>query len=635
MTTAIVVGIATLAGLIVLTFGRRSRVGDTIGLLGLIAVTLVASTIGRDSLILGTDAIVGTGYLRLFLVLGGSASIILVLIGLVVGSPTSVAGVALLTLAGGALALSVTDPVVAVLASTAAAVAAAVIAADRRSGPRITVAARALRATVVAGLLAFGGIVWLATSIVDPAIAGTDGIDGAGAPAAGGDAIGGFGTVAFGPGLIGLAYLAVTLGMAIRLGAIPFHGWAARIAEATPPAGMPATLALGPAALAVVVIAWLDGSVGTLGEPLILERGLILVLGALSLIFGAVAAWLHDDVEHVVAYSLVQDAGVILLAAAALDPASWAPVRMWILSLIVVKSALAAWAAATRHAFGTRRIPELGGWARRSPLLAIAFLIVLVAIVGLPGLAAYDARAELIAIVVDGPFAAVLLLAALAPLGYLGRILAIGFGPPSAIVRDAPTSRLSWPRGAAVEAAARDASEEAAASDGGPAGAAGPSAPARLSAARSIAVQLGALRPLGSQLLGAWRANRTPVAAALVIVLASLGLLTSAGGFGATRAAAESAPIGGSVANPDLEGPGQPGGEPDVSAAPSIDPPTGSPLASDDASEPAVTPPTDAAPGSGGSPGSSPGASPGSDPSAAPPGASPPPSFEPVPTASG
>ena len=631
MTTAIVVGLATLAGLIVLTFGRRSRLGDAVGLAGLIAVTLVAATIGRDSLVLGTDAIVGTGYLRLFLVLGGSASIILVMIGLVVGSPTSVAGVALLTLAGGAMALSVTDPVVAVLASTAAAVAAAVIAADRRSGPRITVAARALRATVVAGLLAFGGIVWLATSIVDPAIPGSDGIDGAGVPATG--AIGGFGAVTFGPGLIGLAYLAVTLGMAIRLGAIPFHGWAARIAEATPPAGMPATLALGPAALAVVVIAWLDGSVGTLGEPLVLERGLILVLGALSLVFGAVAAWLHDDLEHVVAYSLVQDAGVILLAAAALDPASWAPVRMWILSMIVVKSALAAWAAATRHAFGTRRIPELGGWARRSPLLAIAFLIVLVAIVGLPGLAAYDARAELIAIVVDGPFAAVLLLAALAPLGYLGRILAVGFGPPSGIVRDAPTSRLSWPREAALDVAAQKPAEQAV-REGGPAGG---SAPATLRAARRIGLRLVTVRRLGSSLLGAWRANRAPVAATLVIVLAGLGFLTSAGGFGATRAAAESAPIGGSVDNSDLQGPGQPGGEPDASDAPSGDTPTGSPVASEDASEPLATAPTDAAPGSGGTPGSSPGGSPEPepDPSAAPPGASPPPSFEPVPTASG
>lgn len=604
MNAAIVIAIATLAGIIVLALGRRSRIGDVVGLGGLVTATLVATTIGQAPLVIGTDAIVETHYLRLFLVLGGTASTVLVLIGLLVGSPSTIAGVALLALAGAGMALAATDPVVAVLASTASAVAAAVVVADRRSGPRITVAARAFRATVVAGLLAFGGIVWLATAQGDPTIPGSLG--------GGVEPTGSAARIAIGPGIVGLAYLAVTLGMAVRLGAIPFHGWAARIAEATPPAGLPATLAIGPAALAVVVIAWLDGSVGTLGEPLQIERWLILVLGALSLIFGAVGAWLHDDVEHVVAYSLVQDAGVILLAAAALDPASWAPVRLWILSMIVVKSALAAWAAATRHAFGTRRVPELGGWARRSPLLAISFIVILVAIVGLPGLAAFDARAKLISIVVDGPFAAALLLAALAPLGYLGRILAIGLGPPSHLVREAPTARPSWPRPDAAE----NSTDEP----------------------RSGSSRRTALLALAAGITAAWRANRAPLAAALVLSLAALGFLTSAGGFGAMRAASESAPTGASTETIDLDGPGEPDAEPSATGDASSEPPSGSPAASGNAASDSPLgsePPSSETGPATSAPAASAGTSAAPVPSAAPPGASPPPSFEPVPTASG
>lgn len=581
MTTSILIGIATLAGILILALGRRSRIGAVLGIVGLIATTALAATIqASDVLILGDVAIAGSQYVRLFLVLGGTAATILALIGLVVGSPSSIAGVALLTLAGAALALAVTDPTIAVLASTAAMVAAAVVVADRRSGPRITVAARALRSTVVGGLLAVGGMIWLATASRVAPVPGVEPVDGLGAAGL---------SEAFGPGLIGLAYLAVAIALAIRLGAIPFHGWAARIAEATPPAGLPATLALGPAAFAIVVIAWLDGSVGTLGEPLIIERWVVLGIAAASLVFGAVAAWLHDDIEHVVAYSLVQDAGVILLAVAALDPAAWASVRLWILSVIVVKSALAAWAAATRHAFGTRRVPELGGWARRSPVLAAAFVVVLVAIVGLPGLAAFEARADLIDLVAGGPFAALLVLGALAPIGYLGRILALGFGAPSPFVTAAAGPIPIWPR-------RDDAKDEP------------PSTPAPSSTASADPVAIARALP------AAWRANRAPIAAALVLIVSGLAMATSAGSFGAISAAAEPAPGAGPIGP---EGPG----EPDASLPPAESPKTS--LSPANGSEPPATP-TTTEPASDGPP--------QPEPSAAEPGASPPVSFEPVPT---
>ena len=46
----------------------------------------------------------------------------------------------------------------------------------------------------------------------------------------------------------------------------------------------------------------------------------------------------------------------------------------WILVFVTVRSAFAAWAVAIRGAFRTRRISELGGWAIRAPLLAIALV---------------------------------------------------------------------------------------------------------------------------------------------------------------------------------------------------------------------------------------------------------------------
>ena len=176
------------------------------------------------------------------------------------------------------------------------------------------------------------------------------------------------------PTVFGLAYLAVALAAAIRFGAIPFHRWAARLADSAPEIALPLLLAWAPAGFAVVALAWADRSIAPLLLPLQVERATVLAVGVASIVLGAAAAWLQDDLEHVVGYSIVQDAGFVILGLAILDPVAWQPTRTWILVFVVAKTAFAAWAIAVRTRFGTRRIPDLGGWARRSPGLAVGLV---------------------------------------------------------------------------------------------------------------------------------------------------------------------------------------------------------------------------------------------------------------------
>jgi hypothetical protein len=49
---------------------------------------------------------------------------------------------------------------------------------------------------------------------------------------------------------------------------------------------------------------------------------------------------------------------------------------------------------------------------------------------GLPGLAAFEARRSLVSLALDGPLATVVLVGTLAPLAYYGRLLAIGLQRP-------------------------------------------------------------------------------------------------------------------------------------------------------------------------------------------------------------
>ena len=117
-----------------------------------------------------------------------------------------------------------------------------------------------------------------------------------------------------------------------------------------------------------------------------------------------------------------------------LGPDAWAPARTWILAFVVARSAFAAWVAGIRAGFWTGRVGDLRGWALRSPILTVAFGLVVVASVGFPGLAAFDARTAIVEGALPSPFSIVALLATLAPIGYYGRLLVIGLSRPDRIL---------------------------------------------------------------------------------------------------------------------------------------------------------------------------------------------------------
>ena len=122
---------------------------------------------------------------------------------------------------------------------------------------------------------------------------------------------------------------------------------------------------------------------------------------------------------------------MVLLAIAALDPAAWAPARIWILAYVVTRSAFAAWAASMRATFVTGRIPEMRGWALRAPVLAVAFGVIVVA-GHRPARASRRSRPAGHSSTSRSAVRSQVLvfLGTFAPLAYYGRLLAIGLVRP-------------------------------------------------------------------------------------------------------------------------------------------------------------------------------------------------------------
>jgi len=419
---------------------RLYRLSIVIGLVGLVAGMIVAlfwDTTAVEQI--GLEMVGGDPFLRLFLMYGLLAAFLLTLLGATlsargqastatgpaVGPGPGLRGVielpatSLVVFGFAAIALSAASPMAALLAAVAAGFATLTgFGLGRASAPLPRIAVAALRNLTVAAAIGIAGIAAL--------VATSDPLQGD-------------------PTAVGLAFLAVGAAVLIRLGGIPFH----RLVVAPTVNGAslttPLMVAWGPIVLVIVAMAVLGSVLPALELPLSVERSAIVALAALSILLAAAVAAVQEDVHHAVAYSVVAQGGFALLAVAAFDPPPWEAARLWLLVFGLTSTSLVAWAVGLHAAFGSARLRDLSGWARRSPVLGIALGVIAVATLGLPGLAVFDARRELISAAVSGQIGGALVVGSyLAVVAYV-RLLWIGLGPSSDAVVAARDWRIQRP----------------------------------------------------------------------------------------------------------------------------------------------------------------------------------------------
>lgn len=534
--------------------GRGARAGVAAGVLALLVITVDAFILrparltdtGQPVTGLFDAHLVTTDFLRLVVGLWGLESLVLVFMAWLLGGLARLRGLLPATLAaitGGTVAMASADLGVGASAAAATGLAALIVILAVEGPAAVAAAARELRVTLVAGavLLAVIAVVPIAArlALIASGIGSDVATDAASSVA--------------GPAM-GLITVALGLAVAGRWGMLPFHVRVSRLTDLVPPETLPLLLAWIVVPLTVVAFAAVDRLIAPLALPLTGERTVLVLLAVVTLAGASLAAWLHDDIRRVTGYLVVADSGLLLLAIAAMDPAAWGPGRAWVVVLAASKSALAAWAAVTEDRFETRSVPDLRGWARRSPLLAVALAITALATFGLPGWVAFDSRSSLATLVADEPWSGLLLLAGFLTLPTYLRLLTVGAGRVTSRVDRTAPERMGRRRRQAeslpVELEGSEIGAEATrgATTGqgtavapGVAAAGAPAAAVSATATATVAAERAALA--GRRLAAALRRNRTELLSGAVLALAILGALTSWGAMGIADAAAEPAPI--------------------------------------------------------------------------------------------
>ena len=193
------------------------------------------------------------------------------------------------------------------------------------------------------------------------------------------------------------AFVLVVIGCGSKAGMVPLHVWLPR---AHPEAPGPVSALMSAAMVSLGIYGIVRVADGLLGGGPAWWWLLVMVLGALSALFGSLHSATSTDLKRLLAYSTTDNVGLMLLGVgasglfAATGHPSLALVALVAALLHVVfhavfKGSLFLSASSIQQATGTTDLDRLGGLLRRMPLTGSLFLVGGMAIAALPPLCGF------------------------------------------------------------------------------------------------------------------------------------------------------------------------------------------------------------------------------------------------------
>ena len=190
----------------------------------------------------------------------------------------------------------------------------------------------------------------------------------------------------------------VVAGLGFKLAAVPFHYWAPDVYQGAPATSVALVSAASKAVGMVVLVRFLmigfyaaSGSAAW-GGMVAGWSVWIGVLAAVSMIFGNVLALAQTSVRRLLAYSAVANTGYLLVGVSANGKAAAGAALFYVVIYgLATLGALAVTAAVERDR-GNDKSASFAGLVQREPLQAMALLVFLASLAGIPPLAGFAGK---------------------------------------------------------------------------------------------------------------------------------------------------------------------------------------------------------------------------------------------------
>jgi len=189
------------------------------------------------------------------------------------------------------------------------------------------------------------------------------------------------------PAVTRLAAGLLLLGYGAKAGLVPFHTW---LADAHSQAPAPVSALMSGVLLSVAFSVLLRvKSVIDLAVGIELMRTGLIVIGLLTLLIAASLLVVQTDFKRMLAYSSMENMGLVAVAAAAGTKLAIAALLLHVLAHGIGKTLVFLGSGQIQAAHDSTRISDVTGVLARSPMIGVTFLVGLAVLLGLPPFAMF------------------------------------------------------------------------------------------------------------------------------------------------------------------------------------------------------------------------------------------------------
>lgn len=175
-------------------------------------------------------------------------------------------------------------------------------------------------------------------------------------------------------------------GLFIKCGAVPFHGWVPDTYSEAQSAVSVLLAGIVTKITGVYVLMRLFSSVFVLKGSF---QNVIMVIGIISIVFAALAAFRQDNIKRMLSYSSISQVGYIVLAIGCATPLAILGAILHFFNHAIFKSLLFVNAASLEKKFGSTDMSIITGIGNQLPVTSVTSLVGLLSTAGIPPLSGF------------------------------------------------------------------------------------------------------------------------------------------------------------------------------------------------------------------------------------------------------
>jgi NADH-quinone oxidoreductase subunit N len=194
----------------------------------------------------------------------------------------------------------------------------------------------------------------------------------------------------------GLVFIIV--GIAFKLGAVPFHMWVPDVYQGAPTA---VTLYIASAPKLAAFAMLMRLLVGGMFELHTQWQGILIILAILSMAIGNIVAIAQSNIKRMLAYSAISHIGFLLLGVLSGNPEGFAASMFYTITYVMMSlGSFGMVILMSRKGFEADKLDDYKGLSERNPWLAFMMLFLMFSMAGVPPFVGFWAKLSVLKAVV-------------------------------------------------------------------------------------------------------------------------------------------------------------------------------------------------------------------------------------------